>query len=87
MTEPTDTAEPSGASGGSLAWIPVTERFPADNVDVLVRRKTIAGMRTVVAYRCMGNDCWTLNDGDYDDFCDHSVTHWMPLPAPPTTNK
>ena len=69
------------------SWIPVTERLPPDNVDVLVRRKTIIGMRTVVAYRCPGNDCWTLNDGDYDDFHDWSVSHWMPLPAPPTDDK
>ena len=68
-------------------WIPATERLPPDNVDVLVRRKTVCGMRSVVAYRCEGNDCWTLNDGDYEDFYDHSVTHWMPLPAPPTDAK
>jgi hypothetical protein len=87
MTDEVDKM--SAASRGSVAngWISVTERLPPDNVDVLVRRSTIVGMRTVVAYRCQGNDCWTLNDGDYDDFYDWSVTHWMPLPAPPSDGK
>ena len=64
-------------------WIPVTERLPEDNVDVLVRRKTDCGMRSVAAYRSSGRDCWTITDGDYSEFYDHSVTHWMPLPEPP----
>jgi hypothetical protein len=63
-------------------WIPVGERLPEDNVDVLVRRKTDCGMRSVAAYRSSGRDCWTITDGDYSEFYDHSVTHWMPLPGP-----
>lgn len=65
------------------SWIPVQERWPEDNVDVLVRRQTACGMRSVAAYRSSGRDCWTITDGDYSEFYDHSVTHWMPLPEPP----
>lgn len=64
-------------------WIPVEERLPRDNVDVLVRKGRMCGNVTVVAYRCTGNNCWTMSDGDYQEFQDIVVTHWMPLPEPP----
>jgi len=95
MSEPKDTAEPSGASGGSLAWIPVAERLPPVDEKVL--------------YTClMVGDCpedyftdvnagyWDGKSknipGDpamrYDDSNDwEPCSHWMPLPAPPKDAK
>ncbi len=82
-----DAAEPSPASAGSAAnrqatldgWIPVTERLPAKDLMVLV---------------------WSQSDGlhlarldlwgqwrDADENFGKKITHWMPLPAPPTARK
>ena len=64
-------------------WIPVTERLPPVDKEVLV-----------VAYGSMmriwnihrldpetADVCWECEDGTLDDMC--VVTHWMPLPKPP----
>jgi hypothetical protein len=92
-----DAAEPSLASAGSVGevlakgiadiiriaaepdWIPVTERLPAKDLMVLV---------------------WSQSDGlhlarldlwrqwrDADENFGKKITHWMPLPAPPTDGK
>jgi len=82
MTDETTNAEPSGASGGSLAWIPVTERLPDENTDVLVsvdENSDDCGMHVCDYYdgkfsRAEAGYIW-------------GVTHWMPLPAPPTDAK
>lgn len=57
---------------GSLAWIPVTERLPPTEVEVLVFSGDYdSGIH--VASR------------DSDGLWFPGVTHWMPLPAPPYT--
>lgn len=58
-------------------WIPVTERLPEDDTDVLAFCGT-TGKFYETAYLCYGKwfDCW---DGT-EIVC---VTHWMPLPTPP----
>ena len=81
MSEPNKTAEPSGASGGSLAWIPVTERLPVD----------------IPHGYCLVTDGKEVGTANYDKTAnkfDHCIdrdywtpTHWMPLPAPPTDAK
>ena len=74
MDNEKNAAEPSGASGGSLAWIPVTERLPPPEVEVLVFSGDYDS-GTHVASR------------DSDGLWFPGVTHWMPLPAPPTSDK
>jgi hypothetical protein len=77
-------------------WIPVTERIPADGVRVLAMCE-IAGL--CVAY--IGVDPWD-EEPRFKRWCAETepvpvdchrialwdnVTHWMPLPAPPTASK
>jgi hypothetical protein len=75
-------AEPSGASGGSLAWIPVTERLPPVGVEVCVVGESDYDIGYIaVEDHAIG---WFWECRLYaSDF----VTHWMALPAPPTTSK
>ena len=68
-------------------WIPVTERLPEKQADVLLffggKYKNMAvgfwhGEKEMNAvYWCAYTD-----DGFYTD-CDWKPTHWMPLPEPP----
>lgn len=55
-------------------WIPVSERLPQDDEDVLV---WVNGTHRDMAYRDEG--VW------YDEEHNHlkNITHWMPLPKPP----
>ena len=53
-------------------WIPVTERLPEYETEVLTYRKS--GVSVEVRWRTY----W-----DNDEFSDYPVTHWMPLPHPP----
>lgn len=54
-------------------WIPVEERLPEDDVEVLTRRAT--GMS--VESRCGFGWVYDEYNGRWE------VTHWMPLPQPP----
>lgn len=81
MDNEKNEAEPFGASAGSLAWIPVTERLPDQYEIVMVGW---AGRRDI------GKGY--LHHGKWHDplVCKPDVmqpTHWMPLPAPPPTIK
>ena len=78
MTDEKNEAEPSGASGGSLAWIPVTERLPDEYEHVLGWNRGW----------CRAAEVWRDSRGEW--CCPTSIylsvsriTHWMPLPATP----
>ena len=61
-----------------LAWIPVEERLPEENVEVLVsvdENSDDCGYH-VCLYR---GDEWVRSESGYI----FGVTHWMPLPEPP----
>ena len=98
MSEPNKTAEPSGASGGSLAWIPVTERMPKRGDRVLVARRRFEWSNSSHKYRKLKRLAvepasylikghkglrFVLSGGDIVD----EPVAWMPLPAPPTDAK
>lgn len=62
-------------------WIPVSERLPGHNRDVLVCNNA-SGCRTAGHYRGKGAVLGEWGIQARYDFGE--VTHWMPLPAPPT---
>ena len=75
---------------GGREWIPVGERLPEDDGDVLA---IVSGYPTpnitledvmVVATFC-GEEGWYI--GEYPDWDDPIITHWMPLPEPPKEEK
>ena len=63
-------------------WVRVEERLPEDGQIVLFHEKSgfvycaeyNSGSKLMPPYWSIDNDCWEAED----------VTHWMPLPAPPT---
>ena len=57
-------------------WIPVSERLPEEDVDVLVI--TNYGMHVADLDE---DGLWNASHGDSWEFPD--PTHWMPLPEPP----
>lgn len=63
-------------------WIPVGERLPNENDDVLCcRGNHIGAMMDVYTYK--GDNKWEDAYGywNYGDI--EGITHWMPLPEPP----
>ena len=81
--------EPSAPSRGSLAWIPVSERLPGKRCRVLVSWG-ITGHITMAWFRPDKKRKRFLYEVDgFNDLKDSQayITHWMPLPAPPTDAK
>ena len=66
----------------AMKWIPVTERLPEDNSDVLGYMQNGAESKIFPATYCRGwwHDC-------IDNIRIWSVTHWMPLPPCPEDTK
>jgi len=61
-------------------WISVKDRLPPKDTIVLFYRPTIF---TAVMYGFWDNDRW-YEAGDIVAILPDEVTHWMPLPKPPT---
>ena len=125
MTDETTNAEPSGASGGSLAnysvipnsclrgstveqrfceptvagstpaaglyvqWIPVSERLPEKGERVLffVNRRSTSYAAVYAGQYLPVFDVWEYCPASEKGWAAAFVTHWMPLPAPPTDTK
>ena len=56
-------------------WIPVAERLPEDDDDVLIMSSGSISM----GYYSIYNEYWA----DYINVYNSDVTHWMPLPEEP----
>jgi hypothetical protein len=64
-------------------WISVEDRLPETNEDVLIYRGKRIGC-LVNVYTYLGNNEWEDEYGYWSRTDDESITHWMPLPTPPT---
>jgi hypothetical protein len=73
-------------------WISVDERLPNDGAIVLVYLSDYEAQVAAMIY----SKQWTafsdhLDAGPqniiFDDFNSEAITHWMPLPPPPETDK
>lgn len=63
-------------------WIPVTERLPEKDADVLCcRGNHIGALRDVYTYK--GDGKWEDSYGFWNYTDIEGITHWMPLPEPP----
>ena len=78
--------EGSAAMRGSLTWIPVTERIPDGREEVLGWQTWVPnegwGEGVFVCHRGTKLGEWYSEEGQLPN-----ITHWMPLPAPPTDAK
>ena len=63
-------------------WISVEERLPKEMQEVLVYRGHHSGLTNTYTY--LGNHGWEDDHGYWGRTDDEGITHWMPLPAPPT---
>jgi len=67
-------------------WIPVSERWPDDESEVLVVFKNRSlGVGFAVFHHLDENEQPKWTDGNGFEL--RQPTHWMPLPAPPTDAK
>ncbi len=67
-------------------WISVEDRLPEKNAEVLVcHGNWIGNLMNVYTY--FGNDEWEDDYGYWSRTRDEGITHWMPLPAPPTVKE
>ena len=56
-------------------WIPVSERLPEINKEVIVTDIEVSD--TYISYY-LGNNYWQCDNGTYED----RIIAWMPLPEP-----
>ncbi len=83
-----------------VAWIPVSERLPEDGVRVLVATGRVPAIACCYNRGLIsGSLVWIADTSNYslpgdspeseeaiiDNIDSDEVTHWQPLPAPPTT--
>ena len=64
----------------AVKWIPVTERLPQIEKDVLVCAYGTL-IRTWCLHKKYSKRFWETEEGYFDDF--NAVSHWMPLPDLP----
>lgn len=60
-------------------WIGVKDGLPEENTDVLVYRGSL-----ISVYTYIGHNEWEDDYGYWSRTDDDGITHWMPLPEPPT---
>lgn len=62
-------------------WIPVSERLPEDGVEVLF---VDSGGDIYMGDHVSGVPQWEKDNGFWSGKFYNNITHWMPLPEPPT---
>ena len=78
----TEQAYKNGYEDGKPKWIPVSERLPDKNDDVLCSRGNHIGA-LIDVYTYKGDDQWEDSYGYFSTAEYEGITHWMPLPEPP----
>jgi len=73
-----DGAEPSPASAGSTAWLPVGEQLPELGIEVVALWDGVPEFASL-----LDDGAWWIRGGS----ARFTATHWMPIPAPPTDAK
>lgn len=72
-------------------WVPVTERLPEDDVQVLVWGKgwgtPAIGWREHQPWYTVPETIWTLGDEIDRGFPPKNITHWQPLPPGPEASR
>jgi len=68
-------------------WIPVSERLPEVNATVLAVTRAFPKDIRLAQMASHDGVMWRFCDMDDDDVDSFGITHWMPLPAPPTDSK
>ena len=63
-------------------WIPVTERLPESQNDVLVVAFWHENWQTMIGWHSDFGKKWRVAK-PHGEFEPGGVTHWMPLPEPP----
>ena len=65
-------------------WIPVTDRLPNSDENVLVVVDWFGTWTTMLGFLSPYSGTWgVFDDGDHGAYRDKPVSHWMPLPKPP----
>lgn len=64
-------------------WINVEDKLPSKDQDVLIYKGNYIGDMMYV-YTYLGNNEWEDEYGYWSRTDDEGITHWMPLPTPPT---
>ena len=67
-------------------WIPVSERLPDKQEDVLVTDDSENYFVAYITYFDDGFPVWFIDNGVSGNFKEN-VTHWMPLPSPPEADE
>ena len=68
-------------------WIPVSERLPEVHATVLAVTRAFPKDIRLAQMASHDGVMWRFCDMDDDDVDSFGITHWMPLPAPPTDGK
>jgi len=63
-------------------WISVKEILPEDGFELLAY-----GEKHIFIGRFFDDNRFIIYDDDGDELPGHIVTHWMPLPSPPTKDQ
>ena len=66
-------------------WISVEDRLPEIQQEILVYRGYHSGLMNTYTY--FGNNEWEDDYGYWGTTDNEGITHWMPLPTPPTAKE
>ena len=64
-------------------WVPVSDRLPDEGIPVLVA--DVDGQVLFASYDGDFDLFVDYNNTPFDESCGYDITHWQPLPEPPTS--